>query len=104
MKGIPMMRKRKKDEGNEDDLEASETIHLHHLAARGSLKKMNIFRITSFDFHILLHVHSNAIFQLLPCRCPAQDFCTDKGEVSSLGWAQNLPPAIDLVFFVYQMP
>ena len=45
MKGIPMMRKRKKDEGNEDDLEASETVHLHHLAARGSLKKMNIYKI-----------------------------------------------------------
>ena len=45
MKGIPIMRKRKKDEGNEDDLEASETVHLHHLAARGSLKKMNIYII-----------------------------------------------------------
>ena len=45
MKGIPMMRKRKKDEGNEDDLEASETVHLHHLAASGSLKKMNIYII-----------------------------------------------------------
>ena len=33
------------EEGNEDDLEASETVHLHHLAARGSLKKMNIYKI-----------------------------------------------------------
>ena len=105
MKGIPMMRKRKKDEGNEDDLEASETVHLHHLAARGSLKKMNIYKILNlFRFPHFTSCSLKCNFPVLPCRCPAQDFCIDKGEVSSLGWAQNLPPAIDLVFFVYQMP
>ena len=61
MKGIPMMRKRKKDEGNEDDLEASETVHLHHLAARGSLKKMNIYKI----LNLFRFPHVGVVFVVL---------------------------------------